>query len=184
LAALPPRPAPGFEKRSFAALHDHLASVSDLFRYSELARDLLFQPSFNAVAARWVKACMPQTEDQDSDLADTVLDMKIRPYYSGPAAGPDHGGRRTLEPLAEAVKAGGGRTYVFLTPQNLARVSDFLDRPSFEANRAALKAPFTRAGLAYQDLATWAPPGKFLDHCHLDPEGNQALALRIFRGLQ
>jgi hypothetical protein len=136
------------------------------------------------VAAAWVKNWMPQAEDQDSDLADTILDMKIRPYYAGPAAGPEHGGRLSLGPLAQALKAGGARTYIFLTPQNLGRVADFLDKPSYAANRASLRAPFESAGLPYHDLSQAVPAARFLDHCHLDAAGNALLADAIYRGLR
>jgi hypothetical protein len=184
LTTLPPRPTLGFEKRSFSLLHDDLSSVSAVFRYSELARDLLFQPSFKELAAKWIKAWMPEAEDSDGDIQDSLLDMKIRPYYAGPPAGPRHAGRLALVPLAQALKASGARTFVFLTPQNMERISDFLDRPTFKANRSAFKAPFKEAGVPYQDLAEWVPPGRFLDHCHLDPQGNEALSSKIYQGLQ
>ncbi|HTA17216.1 MAG TPA: hypothetical protein VK786_05680, partial [bacterium] len=184
LATLPPKPALGFEKRSFSRLHDGLASVSYVFRYSELARDLLFQPSFKELAAKWVKAWMPEAVDSDGDVQDSILDAKIRPYYSGPAAGPRHAGRLALLPLAQALKACGARTFVFLTPQNMDRIAFFLDGPTFKANRNAFSGPFKEAGVPYQDLAEWVPPGRFLDHCHLDPQGNGALASKILQGLR
>lgn len=183
LATLPPRPALDFEKHSFLRMHDTLTSTSAVFRYAELARDLLFQPSFKELAAKKIKAWMPEPDDADSGMQNNLLNMKIRPYYAGPPAGPRHAGRMALIPLALALKVGGSKTFVFLTPQNLLRVADYLDRPAFAANRAALKAPFDEAAVPYQDLAQWVPPGRFLDHCHLDPQGNAALADKIYRGL-
>ena len=77
---------------------------------------------------------------------------------------------------------------VILTPQNQKFLGSYLDKPSFSWNRKTLAAfmkPYANRGVAYQDWADLSPPGLFLDHCHLTPEGNQRYAgdlAQILRG--
>jgi hypothetical protein len=174
---LPPPPAnKDFEKHAFEKMQEILTRVSAVARYAELAHALLFQPTSKDVYAGQVKRWMPGDQELDPDL---LLDMKIRPYYNAPAADPSHLGLQALPLLAREIQAMPARSFVFLTPQNLARVSEFLDPAAFKANRTHLVGPFRSAGLRCLDLAQAMPAGRFLDHCHLDPQGNCELAAKI-----
>ena len=179
---LPPPPArQDFEKRAFARMQEGLTRVSAVARYAELAHALLFQPTAKDVYAGEVKSWMPGDQELDPDL---LLDMKIRPYYDAPAADPAHLGLRSLAPLAREIQSLHAAQLVFLTPQNLARVAEFLNPAGFKRNRAQLLEPFRAAGLRSVDLAEAMPAPRFLDHCHLDPLGNQQLAEKILEELK
>lgn len=146
------------------------------YRYAELASYCAFQPSLGALLQRQAARVFPPQE-QDSDMADALLDLKIRPDYQAPAPAPAHKGWQALRRLAVELPKGGRKVFVFLSPQNLDRVEGLLDPEAWKANRAALKALFGSApGIVYRDWAQRPPAGAFLDHCHLDPEGNEALA--------
>ena len=120
----------------------------------------------------------------DPDLAAALLDLKIRPDYqaAAPAGQPVW---RALRRLAATLPRPGRKVLVFLCPQNLERVGPLLDPAAWKANRAELRRVFGgRPGLVYQDWAERRPAGAFLDHCHLDPEGNRALAGWIAEALK
>jgi hypothetical protein len=172
--------AASVEKRSFERLHDALTRISAVVRYAELARYQLFQPSAKDLSAAAVKARMPGGEELESDV---LLDMKIRPYYAGPKADEFHLGRKALGPLAREIKKLNSTAFVFLTPQNLERISEFLDREAWKANRASFALPFRNAKIDYADLAQSMSPVLFLDHCHLIPQGNALLATTISKRL-
>lgn len=169
------------EKKLFAAIENSLNGASALFRYSALTRAILFEPGMKALAAGKVHELMPGGEEMDpSDL----LDFKIRPYYRGPAAAENHQGRLGLALLAAQLKALPARSFVFVTPQNLERVSGFLDKQAWDLNLRSLRDPFRKLSIPCRDFSLSLPAERFLDHCHLDPAGNQALADKILEALK
>jgi hypothetical protein len=176
-----PQPASGFEKEAFERMHGALTDSSVVARYAELARALLFQPSARDRCAAGVKAMMPGDAELDPD---DLLDMKIRPYYDSPGAGPGHFGRRALEGMAAEIKGMHVAGLVFLTPQNFRRVAGFLDQSGLTLNRNSLARAFHSKEIPYRDLSQAMPEGHFLDHCHLDPQGNWELAQRLCQGWQ
>jgi hypothetical protein len=114
--------------------------------------------------------------DENTDLQEAALHLKVDPYYrdawdtSSPAF-------RALGALLEAARSRGtNQTIVVLTPQNPEFVAD---AATFDRNRRVLSefvGARMGASVAYRDLAKAFPPEKFLDHCHLTPEGNREYA--------
>jgi hypothetical protein len=147
-----------------------------LLRYAEAWGEMSLPGGTKRLLSDWVAGHFPS---QDGVDADVLLDMKIRPYYDAPAAGPQHRGLQALNALALRLSKLGVPVLVFLTPQNLERVADFLDPAALKQNRATLARCFQRPGIRYRDWSAERPGGTFLDHCHLDAAGNRALALRI-----
>ena len=169
------------EKKLFAKIEETLGGGSAIFRYATLARAILFEPSMKALAAKKVKELMPGGEEVDASV---LLDMKIRPYYSGPAAGTEHLGLQGLSLLAKEIPNLGSKSLVFITPQNLNRVADFLDKRTWDANLRSLSAPFVKAKIPFKNFSLAMPEPRFLDHCHLDDQGNQELASLILQELE
>jgi hypothetical protein len=163
--ALRPDPADGL-RRAWAT-----------YRYMELASTLVWQPSLKERLAMTAASFFPPADESGTaDIKDALLDLKIRPYYQAPARAPGHLGWDSLDRLARALQASGKPCLVFLTPQNLPRVSGLLDRRAWAANRSELSRIFAVPGIRYRDWGERMPAQRFLDHCHLDLEGDQALA--------
>jgi hypothetical protein len=181
-SGIPQAPAnTDFEKKTFSRMESCLTQASAVARYAQLGRAMLFQPSANDTFAAWVKTMMPGDQELDPD---DLLDLKIRPYYASPGAASNHVGLQAMDALASEIKAMEAANLVFLTPQNLNRVGDFLNRDGFAANRKTISMHFAGKGLRYRDMATAMPSARFLDHCHLDPQGNHELAITIAKALR
>jgi len=157
---------------------DGIRTAWATYRTMELASALAWQPSLRARMESWVQGIFP-AEAEDEDARDALLDLKLRPYYQAPARRPGHLGWESLARLAAWLRDGGRPALVFLTPQNGERIADLLDPAAYAANRRGLAELFRGGGIVYRDWADRRPKGRFLDHCHLDAEGNQDLAAWI-----
>jgi hypothetical protein len=130
---------------------------------------------------------------ESPDLREAALHLKVDPYYRD-RWDPSSIAFRALGALLDesrargAAVAAGGRaeTIVVLTPQN----PDFVaDAETFAWNRRVLGEFVARRGgpgggaLVYRDLADRFPSERFLDHCHLTPEGNREYAGLLLRFL-
>ncbi len=158
---------------------DQVVAHWALFRDAEWAAALLFVPSLRDTLARRVDAVFP-AEEEDEDGKQALLDLKLRPYY---AIGPQdtaHAGLRAVAQIAGALQKRKGPSLVFLTPQNLGRVGDYLDKDAFKKNKGLFAAA---GGKTFRDWSQRPPQGAFLDHCHLDGPGNQGLATWILKDL-
>jgi hypothetical protein len=66
----------------------------------------------------------------------------------------------------------------------MERIDGLVDHNAFDANRAELARLFKAQGkMRWADWSLRKPAGKFLDHCHLDEEGNAELARWIEKEL-
>lgn len=163
---LDPQAKPGFDAEE--ALRRHWR----LFRFGELASATLFDPSLKDVLSGVVDRIFGTEADEDGRQA--LLDLKLQPYYSSPAQADSHPALQALRRISTRLREAQVPAFVFLTPQNLERVEDLLDRPAYDANRKALAR--AAQGLRYADWSNRRPKqGAFLDHCHFDAAGNAEL---------
>jgi len=162
------------------ALGDRLSASTA--RYSVLARTawqlqpLWYFPTRRDAFRRLLEPAHQGAEGESTDLQEAALHLKVDPYYrdrwdSSSVA------FRALGALLEAARSRGGtQTIVVLTPQN----PDFVGDPATFAGNRRLLAEFVGsrggASVAYRDLADRFPSERFLDHCHLTPEGNREYA--------
>jgi hypothetical protein len=119
--------------------------------------------------------------EENADLQAAALRLKVDPYYRD-RWDPSSTAFRALGALLDAARERPG-TLVVLTPQNPEFVAD---RDTFAANRRILGdfvAAHGGAALEYRDLADRFPADRFLDHCHLTPEGNREYAELLLQAL-
>ncbi len=165
------------------ALGDSLSSAAA--RHSVFARTawqlqpLWYFPTRRDAFRRLLEPAHGGAAQENADLQEAALHLKVDPYYrdrwdSSSVA------FRALGALLEAARSRGGvQTIVVLTPQNPEFAGD---TATFAWNRRVLAdfvASHNRPGgasLAYRDLADRFPPDRFLDHCHLTPDGNREYA--------
>lgn len=164
--------------KAMEALQQRVSGASAAFRYAPLADAMLFPGGLRQVFSAWVKKIFPEQEGVDSEA---LLGIKIRPYYEAPPAGKDHLGLAAFQRLRDSLAASKVPSLVFLTPQNLELVDEYLDKKAMQANRSRLKSVF---GAPWRDWAAERPGGQFLDHCHWDAAGNEALAKKILGELK
>jgi len=120
---------------------------------------------------------LPAHEEARDELRANLLAMKITPYYSAPAMGPQHAGLAALKAWLPELAKQKGRVLVFLTPQNNEFITDYADGKAMAQNRKTLKNLPWPSSVIYRDWAERKPKqGSFLDHCHLDAAGNHELA--------
>jgi hypothetical protein len=165
------------------ALGDRLSAGAA--RYCALARTawqlqpLWYFPTRRDAFRRLLEPAHGGPAEENTDLQDAALHLKVDPYYrdrwdtGSPAF-------HALGALLEAARSHRDvQTIVVLTPQN----PEFVGDPAiFAWNRRVLGEFVARHGqpgegsVAYRDLADRFPAGRFLDHCHLTPEGNREYA--------
>jgi hypothetical protein len=165
------------------ALGDRLSASAA--RHSALARTawqlqpLWYFPTRRDAFRRLLEPAHGGAAEENTDLQEAALHLKVDPYYRDrwDTASPAF---RSLGALLEAAR---GRrdvqTIVVLTPQNPEFAGD---TETFAGNRRVLAEFVARhcppggASVAYRDLADRFPSERFLDHCHLTPEGNREYA--------
>ena len=166
------------ESRLSDRLYDFFCRHWFLFRETQMFKTVRYYPSQKDFFQRLLEGVLGRTEEE-TDLAESALKLKVASYYQ-PYLWDKNGLpfvalKKTLDLWAEK----GIPAEVVLTPQNEKYLGPYLDKPSFQKNRAALAA-FMRAysgkGIRYSDWADRYPSGLFIDHCHMRPEGNQKYA--------
>jgi hypothetical protein len=166
------------ENRLSDRLYDFLCRHCFLFRETQMMKTLWYYPSQKDFFQRQLEKVMGLPKE-GADLAEASLKLKIAAYYQA-YLWPEKGlSFQSLDLLLETLKGSHIPVEVVLTPQNPSFLGDYLDRPSFAANRKTLQR-FMKAhafdGLEYRDWSGRYEPGLFLDHCHLTPEGNRVYA--------
>lgn len=172
-AGLPLPLAP--DARASRALEDRLAdwslAHSMLFRTTSQLKTLWYYPSRRDFYRRWIERILGP--DGDAELQDSVLRLKVAPFYAS-AWEASALSFRSLDRLLGTL--GRAKAVVVLSPQN----PDFVgDAATFRDNRALLAGfmeAHKSAGLEYEDWADRFAAGRFVDHCHLTAEGNRELA--------
>jgi hypothetical protein len=168
--------------RGADALGDRLANgaaqASVLARTSWQLQPLWYFPTRRDAFRRLLEPAEAASQE-NADLQAAALHLKVDPYYRDrwdPGSLP-------FRALGGLLEAAGGRgdvqAVVVLTPQNPEFVGD---AETFASNRRVLAdfvARHSRSGeasVAYRDLADRFSSQRFLDHCHLTPEGNREYA--------
>jgi hypothetical protein len=154
-----------------------------LFRMTQLLKTLWYFPSQHAFFQRTVARFLGEQEDRD--LQDATLALKVAPYYRSlwQTSAPSF---RALDEIIDSGLPKGGLT-LLLSPQNPSFLGGSVDPVTLERNRATLNS-FLRDrkndSFTYLDWSDRYPPEQFLDHCHLTPSGNRQLAQDLFRALR
>jgi hypothetical protein len=154
-------------------------------RHSVLARTawqlqpLWYFPTRRDAFRRLLEPAHGGAAEGDADLQEAALHLKVDPYYRD-RWDPSSVAFRALGALLEAARRRGDvQTIVVLTPQNPEFVGD---TATFASNRRVLSEFVARhsqpggASVAYRDLGEQFPSDRFLDHCHLTPDGNREYA--------
>jgi hypothetical protein len=159
-------------------LYAFLCQHCFLFRETQMAKTLWYYPTQKDFFQHALESVLG-APNEDEDLAEASLKLKIAPYYQAyrwPADGLPY---QSLGLILQRLKGAGIPVKVVLTPQNPGFLGDYVDKPSFEANRKGLgrfMKDHAFPGLDYEDWSGLYPPSSFLDHCHLTPEGNHVYA--------
>ena len=170
----------GLEDSLDARLSAASARFSVLLRTARQLQPLWYFPTRRDAFRRWLE---PETGASalSADLEEAALRLKVDPYYR---ARWDSSSLpfRALGALLDGTRGRGGAVVV-LTPQN----PDFVgDRDLFDLNRRVLREFIVARrdpSVLYRDFADRFPPERFLDHCHLTPEGNREYAQALLRSL-
>jgi hypothetical protein len=112
-------------------------------------------------------------------MVEAALKQKLASYYQSYLWNPQGLPFVSLKNILDSWTNSSVQITVILTPQNQKFLGDYLDKPSFEKNRkrlASLMKTYTSKGMHYEDWAVRYPSSYFLDHCHLNPEGNERYA--------
>lgn len=163
---------PGEDASLDERVSDWAVEHSFLLRTTRLLKPLWYFPTRRDLYRRLVERV--PGGNPDPDIREAALRLKVAPYYreewktsslSFRVLGAMLKEMRSLE-----------RVVVILSPQN----PDFIeDGGKFQWNRRVLQ-DFIQSRLtgpvAYRDFADRFPPDRFLDHCHLTPEGNRDYA--------
>jgi len=162
------------------ALGDRLSASAA--RHCVLARTawqlqpLWYFPTRRDAFRRLLEPARGAAAGEDGDLQEAALHLKVDPYYRG-RWDSSSVAFRALDALLEAARSRSDtQTIVVLTPQNPEFAGD---AETFDRNRRVLfdfVTARTGSSVVYRDLANAFPPEKFLDHCHLTPEGNREYA--------
>ena len=118
----------------------------------------------------------------DVDLQEAALHLKVDPYYRSRWE-PASLAFRALAALLDEVR-GRDRVVVVLSPQNPEFVAD---PETFAWNRRVLDAFVASRrdpSLVYRDFGDRYPSDRFLDHCHLTPQGNREYAEALLQSLR
>jgi hypothetical protein len=180
---LTPEPPPNQESRLSDSLYAGLCRDWVLFRETQMAKTLWYYPSqkdfFQSVLERVVGK-----NDEMQDIEEAALLQKIAPYYQPYFWEKDALPLQRLQKILDQWAQLHISVTVVLTPQNRKFLGSYLDSSSFEKNRktlALLMKTKTRPGFSYEDWSGRYPSAFFLDHCHLNPEGNEQYALDLTR---
>lgn len=148
-----------------------------LFRLTRAVNASWWMPSEKDVLQRALRIAAPASED--ADLAEAALRLRVRDYYAPRDWSAESEAFRSLDRLVRRLAAEGTRVRVVLAPQNPDYLAESRGTPHLAANRALLANRVRSASGttgAFADLADRFSSGAFLDHCHLGPDGNAALA--------
>ncbi len=159
-------------------LYEEFCAHWFLFRETQMFKTLWYYPSQKDFYQRLLETAVPRSETQ-SDMAEAALKLKLASYYQAYDWEPRSPSFECLGRTLDRWTKSGVRVTVVLTPQNREFLGDALDGPSFEKNRQTLAVflkAYTVSSLIYLDWSARYPPSLFLDHCHLNPEGNERYA--------
>jgi len=172
--ATPPTEESRLSDRLYAAMCDHWF----LFREAQMAKTLWYYPSQKDFFQRRLEQIMGRNEDQE-EMAEAALKLKTADYYQAYLWDKDGLPFQCLKQCLQQWNQMHIPVVVVLTPQNKKFLGKALDKPSFEKNKRALASfmkPYAVRGIRYQDWSNRYPSSFFLDHCHLNFEGNQQYA--------
>jgi len=165
-----PTPETLLSDRLYAGMCDHW----ELFRETQMLKTLWYYPSQKDFFQRFLEGIVGKNEAQ-SDILEAALKQKVASYYQPYLWDRSALPFTCLKEILDQWTKKHIPVDVVLTPQNRKFLGGYLDKPSFEKNRRSLKAflkIYAQRGVVYRDWADRYPPGMFLDHCHLTPEGN------------
>jgi len=177
-ARVAPNPPLSQEARLSDDLYDQMAAHWALFRETQMFKSLWYYPSQKDFFQHLLERLVGTNEIQE-EIAEDALKQKVASYYA-PYLWPTNGLPFTsLKQLLDEWASKGVQVTIILTPQNPKFLTGYLDKPSYDKNRAALARflkPYAAKGIRYQDWSAQYPSSLFFDHCHLKPEGNQRYA--------
>ncbi len=175
---LSPEKPPSQEAKLGDRLYDGMAENWILFRETQTLKTLWYYPSQKDFFQRFLELVVGKNETQ-SDMVEAALKQKIASYYQPYLWDPQGLPFTCLKNILDAWSEKSIQVTVILTPQNQKFLGSYLDKPSFEKNRkrlALFMKPYASKGIHYEDWAVRYPSQCFLDHCHLNPEGNNRYA--------
>jgi lysophospholipase L1-like esterase len=140
------------------------------------------------VRERAVDAWRPKSPHPATGLDDEmILLMKARARYQSIDLGPDHPQRAALERMLSHLARSGQQTVVFYAKENPDVVGDLLDGDRYSRLLAQLRRIVTQTGGTGGRVVPPLPelgPRRYLDHVHLNAEGYDLLAERLWRAAQ
>ena len=170
LAAGPPA---NLEARLSGGLFALATDRSALVRTAQVLKTLWFFPTRTDALQRALTPFVKPADD-DADLREAALRMKVAAFYRGAPWSANLAARDGLGTVRDRfAKAGVGAVFV-LTPQNFAFAGE-VDADAVTRDRAFVK-DLLGPGAAFADYTDRYPEALFLDHCHLTAAGNQAFA--------
>lgn len=122
--------------------------------------------------------------EAEPDLA--LLRLRVRPHFLDLDLGDGNPQVRALDAAVEGIRARGRRALFFLTPLNESFLAEPEERPDLYAAavRIAARVPDSETvRLVHLDGPAFGED-RFLDHCHLTPEGNRVLAGQLLEALR
>jgi hypothetical protein len=158
------------------------AERSYLMRTTRQLQPLWYFPTRRDAFRRLLEPARAADESSDIDLEEAALHLKVDPYYRSRWA-PSSLAFRALGALLDEVR-GRDRVVVVLSPQNPEFVAD---PETFAWNRRILEAFVASRrdpSLVYRDFGDRYPSDRFLDHCHLTPQGNREYAEALLQSLR
>lgn len=172
-AFLAPGPPANLETRLSGGLFALATDRSALVRTAQIVKTLWFFPTRTDALQRALTPFVKATDD-DADLREAALRMKVAAFYRGAPWSENAAARDGLGAVRDRLaKAGVGAVFV-LTPQNFAFAGD-VDAGAVARDRAFAKE-LLGPGSSFADFTDRYPEALFLDHCHLTSAGNEAFA--------
>lgn len=155
------------------------ARLSVLARTAWQLQPLWYFPTRRDAFRRLLEPAHGGAEEESTDLQEAALHLKVDPYYRDRWDSSSVAFHALGALLEAARRRDDSQTILVLTPQNPAFVGD---TETFAWNRRVLAEFVARhsqpggASVAYRDLADRFSSDRFLDHCHLTPDGNREYA--------
>ncbi len=169
------------ESRLSDGLYEFLSRHWFLFRETQTAKTLWYYPSQKDFFQRILEKIVGQNETQ-LEIVEAALKQKIASYYQPYLWDSRELPLTCLKVVLDQWEAQHIPVLVVMTPQNKKFMGDYLDEASFDKNRKILSGfmkPYQKEGMLYFDWAEHYPSSDFLDHCHLNQQGNEKYAKEL-----
>lgn len=121
--------------------------------------------------------------EAEPDLA--LLRLRVRPHFLDLDLGDGNPQVRALDAAVEGIRARGRRALFFATPLNESFLAEPEERPDLYASvvRIAARVPDSKTVRVVHLDGPAFGEDRFLDHCHLTPDGNRVLAGQLLEAL-